>query len=106
MKQRVVSLKVKEIIDAKLRKSVEQALSAWSSKMSSGTLMSKFTEAQVPQEPGHARTSRNGFAIKPVPMQQPETLSELSRYRTETESDAPSTFSEKEKVQGSPEKFP
>ena len=31
-------------------------------------------------------------------MQQPETLSELSRYRTETESEAPSTFSEKEKV--------
>ena len=33
-----------------------------------------------------------------MPMQQPETLSELSRYRTETESEAPSTFSDKEKV--------
>lgn len=69
MKQRVISLKVKEIIDPKLRKSVEQALSAWSSKMSSGTLMSKFTEAQIPQESGLTRVSKNGFAIKPVAMQ-------------------------------------
>ena len=46
LRQQVVSLKVVQVIDPKLRKTIDDAMSNWSARISDSSLMSKFTAAQ------------------------------------------------------------
>lgn len=55
LKQTVISLKVREIIDPKLRKTIDDAMSNWSARISDNSLMSKFTAVQ---NAGHESSMR------------------------------------------------
>jgi len=73
LKQTVISLKIGEIIDPKLRKTIDDAMSNWSARISDSSLMSKFTAAQ---NAGHESSLRRA-QTQAKPANLAETLSEI-----------------------------